>query len=235
MLTAPRAGATGRLASGQLDWSTGLVNRTGQPGCDTALVATNAHPAGFAAVILAGGTGRRLGVVDKAGLMVGGRTLLDRAIGAVQGAQQIVVVGPDPAAGFATSTQAPPVHFTREDPEGGGPAAGLLAGRDALAPAIARTVVLAVDMPGVTSATIERLVAAHQEDGDGAFLHAPDGRRQLAGVVSTAALDRVRPPAETTSGLPMHRLLERLHLTVVPAVGIEALDIDTWADLDQHD
>lgn len=196
---------------------------------------TNVQTGGFAAVILTGGTGRRLGLVDKAGLIVGGRTLLDRAIDAVRGAEQIVVVGPHPGSTTVIPAGAADIQFAREDPPGGGPAAGLLAGRDALPADVTRTVVLAVDMPGVTSATIDRLLAAHLDTVDGVFLHAPNGRRQLAGVVSTAALDRVRPPADATSGLPMHRLLDPLDLVEVPAVGTEGADIDTWADLDQHD
>ena len=196
---------------------------------------TNPDPDAFGAVILSGGTGRRLGLIDKSALIVGGRTLLERAIGSVLGAEQIVVVGPAPAAALPIPAGGPPIRFTLEAPVGGGPAAGLLAGRDAMESRVTRTVVLAVDMPGVNSATIDRLLAAHLDPRDGAFLHGPDGRRQLAGVVSTKALDRVRPPAGQTSGLPMHRLLDLLDLAVVAAVGAEGLDIDTWADLDQHD
>jgi molybdopterin-guanine dinucleotide biosynthesis protein A len=197
-------------------------------------VPTNAQTGGFAAVILTGGTGRRLGLVDKAGLTVGGRSLLTRALDAVQGAEPIVVVGPRPGSTTEIPAPAANLQFTREDPPGGGPAAGLLAGRDALPADVTLMVVLAVDMPGVTPATIGRLLAACPDTVDGAFLHASDGRRQLAGVIATTALDRVRPPAEATSGLPMHRLLDPLDLVEVAAVGTEGSDIDTWADLGQH-
>ena len=94
---------------------------------------TNPEPDPFGAVILSGGTGRRLGLIDKSALIVGGRTLLERAIGSVLGAEQIVVVGPAPAAALALPTGGPSIRFTLEDPVGGGPAAGLLAGRDAMA------------------------------------------------------------------------------------------------------
>ena len=46
-----------------------------------------------AAIVLAGGAGRRLGGADKAALDVGGRTLLERALAAVSGVPT-VVVGP---------------------------------------------------------------------------------------------------------------------------------------------
>ena len=48
---------------------------------------------GWDAVILAGGAARRMGGVDKPGLRVGGRTMLERVVDAVRGAT-VVVVGP---------------------------------------------------------------------------------------------------------------------------------------------
>ena len=125
-------------------------------------MAAATSPSGFAAVVLSGGTGARLGGADKAALEVGGRTLLVRALEAVAGAEEIVVVGPtvgivDPAAAA--------VRFVVEDPPGGGPAAGLLAGLAALAPGSPLVVVLAVDMPYVGPATVARLLDALAADG----------------------------------------------------------------------
>ncbi|MEU4744233.1 NTP transferase domain-containing protein, partial [Actinosynnema sp. NPDC023658] len=48
----------------------------------------------WAAVVLAGGRGSRLGGVDKASLVVDGRTLLDHVLDAVAAARQVIVVGP---------------------------------------------------------------------------------------------------------------------------------------------
>lgn len=183
----------------------------------------------FAAIILAGGTGARLGGADKAALRVGEDTLLTRAIGAVRGATQIVVVGPM----APVPADGPPITFTRERPPGGGPAAGLLAGRDALAPDARLAIVLAVDMPGVTGATIARLATHVTEDLDGVFLAGPDGRRQLVGLVRLAALDGVRPGPEHVTGLPMHRLLDPLRLVLVSGEQHEGSDIDHWADLER--
>ena len=76
----------------------------------------------LAAVILAGGTGARLGGADKAAIEYAGTTLLERALAAAAAAVEVVVVA-DPA---PTSR---PVTFAREDPAYGGPVAGLLAGR----------------------------------------------------------------------------------------------------------
>ncbi|MFF8511565.1 DUF6457 domain-containing protein [Streptomyces sp. NPDC015492] len=73
------------------------------------------------AVVLAGGAARRLGGADKPGVRVGGRPLLDRVLAACRRAERTVVVGvPRPTVR--------PVHWTREDPPGGGPLAALDAG-----------------------------------------------------------------------------------------------------------
>ncbi|MFJ8298516.1 NTP transferase domain-containing protein [Streptomyces sp. NPDC094447] len=73
------------------------------------------------AVVLAGGAARRLGGADKPGVRVGGRPLLDRVLAACRGAERTVVVG-------APRPTVRPVHWTREDPPGGGPLAALDAG-----------------------------------------------------------------------------------------------------------
>ena len=56
----------------------------------------------FSAVVLAGGTAARMGGADKAGIELGGRTLLQHALDAVVDAVEVVVVGdpvPTDAAG----------------------------------------------------------------------------------------------------------------------------------------
>ena len=174
-----------------------------------------------AAVILAGGTSVRMDGVDKAGVEYAGRTLLEHALATVSGAVEVVVVGDQ----VPTSR---PATFVREDPPHGGPAAGLLAGRDALLAEPTYLAVLAVDMPRVSADTFRRLLAA-AGGRDGAFLVDASGRRALAGVLDLAALDRARPA--DPSGLPLHRLLDPLDLAAVAGEPGEARDVDTWADL----
>lgn len=181
------------------------------------------------AVVLTGGTGSRLGGADKASLVVDGEPLLARALAATAVAGEVVVVG-DPA---PTDR---PVVWTREDPPGGGPAAGLLAGLDRLSPACELVAALAVDMPRVTPATFERLLAALANPGtpayDGVVLVDASGHRQpLCAVYRRAALAAVRPP--DAQGLSMRRLVGPLRLAAVAAEGAEASDVDTWEDLDR--
>ena len=180
--------------------------------------------AGFCGVVLAGGTAARMDGVDKAGVELHGRTLLELAVDALVDAHEVVVVGP------ASVRTERPVTFVTEDPPRGGPVAGLLTGVDALLHRPALIGVLAVDMPRVTPATLRRLREA--ADGrDGAFLVDGDGRRQLAGVLDAARLAVVRPGLEAQHGMALHRLLAPLDLAEVASTGDEAVDIDSWADL----
>jgi molybdopterin-guanine dinucleotide biosynthesis protein A len=185
-------------------------------------------PLRLAAVVLAGGTGTRLGGTDKAGLGLAGVTLLERALAATASATEVVVVG-EPA---RTSR---PVTWTLEDPPRGGPAAGLLAGLDRLSAAADLVAVLAVDMPKVNAGTVARLTWAVEADAtvDGAVLVDPDGRRQpLAAVYRVSALLAARPADRAAeNGLAVRRLVEPLRLLEVPTVGDEARDVDTWDDV----
>jgi molybdopterin-guanine dinucleotide biosynthesis protein A len=182
--------------------------------------------AAFSAVVLAGGVAARLDGADKSSIELNGRTLLTWALDAVVDAAEVVVVG-DPVPTHR------PVTFTREDPRHGGPVAALLTGRDALLDPRGTVAVLACDMPFLTAGTFQRLreAAEGSEGSEGAVLIGPDGRRQLAMVLDLARLDDVRPSVEEQHNLALHRLLEPLDLTEVPAEGREHRDIDTWADV----
>jgi molybdopterin-guanine dinucleotide biosynthesis protein A len=177
----------------------------------------------FTAVVLAGGQAVRMGGWDKATIELNGRSLLEYSLDAVVDAAEVVVVG-DPV---PTDR---PVTFVREDPRHGGPVAGLMAARDVMLRDVPMVAVLAVDMPRLTTATFRRLSEA-AVGRDGAVLVDPEVRRQLAFVVDRARLDEVAPPVEERHGAPLHRILDRLDLVDVPAIGQEWRDVDSWADL----
>jgi molybdopterin-guanine dinucleotide biosynthesis protein A len=91
-------------------------------------------------------------------------------------------------------------------------------------------VVLAVDMPLVTTATVDRLMLSAEDDG--ALLVDDDGRRQyLCAIYRSAALVEAAPPLEEQHGLAMRSLVSGLRLADVPALAWEARDVDTWDDL----
>jgi molybdopterin-guanine dinucleotide biosynthesis protein A len=178
-------------------------------------------------VVLSGGTAARFQGADKASMEVAGLSLLEHVLGALAEVPEVVVVGDE----LVTSR---PVTFLREDPAGGGPAAGLLAGLAGFPRRPRLLVVLAVDMPLVTTATVRRLVEAAAGDGgeDGALLVDDNGRHQyLCAAYRTEALLAASPPLEGQHGLPMKRLVGDLRLVEVPALAGETRDVDTWEDL----
>jgi molybdopterin-guanine dinucleotide biosynthesis protein A len=189
-------------------------------------------------IVLAGGTGRRLGGVSKPEVVVAGRTMLDRVLDAVPGPERdggrVVVVGPPH---LAQST----VPTVQEDPPLGGPVAGIDAGLAYLGAAGERPVlVLACDAPLAGDAVPALLTALATAPGaDGAILRDREGRRQplLAVYRRTslcAALDR-RRAAGGVAGASMRSLLEGLDLVEVDDPGDAGLDGDTWqavADLE---
>jgi molybdopterin-guanine dinucleotide biosynthesis protein A len=181
---------------------------------------------GFAAVVLAGGAGRRLGGVDKPGLLVGAFTLLDRALFATGMAKPIVVVGPERPTERV-------VRWRQEEPAGGGPVAALAAGLAGL-PEDIDVVVLAADLADIGPDTVTglRFALARSPGADGALLVDAEGRRQwLTGVWKINAL-RAALPAEP-AGAALHAALAGLTVVEVPARGGEAFDVDTPDDLDQ--
>jgi molybdopterin-guanine dinucleotide biosynthesis protein A len=192
------------------------------PACQTARVRT-AETAELGGIVLNGGSAVRFQGADKASIEIAGATMLEHVLGALAEVPEVVVVGDE----VLTSR---PVSFVREDPPGGGPAAGLLAGLAGF-PRVPRLVaVLAVDMPLVTTATVRRLMLSAEEDG--ALLVDEDGRRQyLCAVYRGAALVEAAPAAEDQHGLPMRALVADLRLAEVPALPWEARDVDTWDDL----
>jgi molybdopterin-guanine dinucleotide biosynthesis protein A len=174
-------------------------------------------------VVLTGGSAVRFQGADKASIEIAGVTLLEHVLGALAEVPEVVVVGDE----VITSR---PVGFVREDPPGGGPAAGLLAGLAGFPRTPRLVVVLAVDMPLVTTATVSRLLLSAEEDG--ALLLDDAGRPQyLCAIYRGEALLEAAPPPEQHHGLSMRSLVSGLRLAEVPALAWEARDVDTWEDL----
>lgn len=175
-------------------------------------------------MLLAGGSARRLGGRYKPGIAVAGRTLLDRAVAAVAGAEQTVVVGPE-------RPTMRPVCWTVEQPPGGGPVAALAAGLAAL-PESDEVAVLAADLMGVTGGTIDRLRAtlAGCPTLQGAVLCDVAGHRQwLIGVWRRTPLQAALPA--DPGGRSLRGTLSGLSVADVPELPGESADVDTQADL----
>jgi molybdenum cofactor guanylyltransferase len=185
---------------------------------------------GYAAVILAGGAGRRLGGRTKPALPVGGRPMLERVLDAVADAAPRVVVGPSALAVPAG------VLRTCEEPPGGGPVAALAAGLTEVA-SVDTVAVLAADLPFLTRGAVATLRRALQESTvDGAVYVDPDGRRQtLCGVWLRTSLTERLAALERQHGTALRDLLAGLRVREVAAGErpVPWYDCDTPEDLDR--
>ncbi|MFI5720129.1 NTP transferase domain-containing protein [Nocardia sp. NPDC051750] len=175
-------------------------------------------------IVLAGGRASRMGGVDKPGLVVGGRSMLDTALAAVAGLGRTVVVGP-PRPDLAAS-----IVQTREPEPGSGPVAAVAAGLAALGDELpTHVVILAADLPFLTDAVIGE-VLRHRADFDAVFAADAAGRPQyLIGVWRYEALAGRLRELGSVVNQPMKALVPR-HTNIVALAGVD--DCDTPGDLD---
>ena len=175
----------------------------------------------FDAIVLAGGRSSRLqGGGDKALLVYNGRSLIERAVAAVEAAQTIVSVGPIDVPGTVKAI---------EEPRFAGPAAALAAGLTKLDEPAEWIVALACDLP-FASRAVESLLAAMPVASDGVVAVDETGRRQpLLAIYRSSALSAVIADSEV-DGLALHSLISRLDLTELPLDDHLTTDIDSRAD-----
>jgi molybdopterin-guanine dinucleotide biosynthesis protein A len=194
----------------------------------------------YAAIVLAGGAGRRLGGVVKAALEVGGKSMLERVLAAVPDARPRLVLGPPKlAAGLPVD-----VVVTSEQPPGGGPVAAAAAGLAQLPEGIGFVALLAADLPFLTRAAVadlRRVAAAPTLDG--ALFVDSDGHRQplcavwrvtsLAARIAALSAERGR-----LDGVALRDLVAGLRVGQIPDYrrpGADGpppwFDCDTDADL----
>lgn len=204
------------------------------------------------AIILGGGTGRRLGGASKPDIRLHGQRLLDHVLAATTQAGRVVIVAPD-------SVPVPAgVQRTLEDPPHGGPVAGIAAGLTALETAAASAgaapaplvLVLACDVPGAAGAVPRLLAAAGRarksavaggvaggvaDEAAGVVARDVEGRDQwLVGLYRTEVLRARLAEVAAAGGLhgcPVRVLVRPLPLEPVLASPDETADIDTWDDL----
>jgi molybdopterin-guanine dinucleotide biosynthesis protein A len=192
----------------------------------------------FAAVILAGGRGRRLGGADKPGLLVGSApmaAIVARAV-ADAGARRVVVVGPHRPELTEIGDRVPGgLAFVREEPPGAGPVPALRAGLAVIA--APWVVVLAADLPFLRAQHVQALLdAAGAGTVDGAVLIDDGGSDQW--LLSCWSTRRLRAALAGYGGQSAGGLLgplEPARLSWPAADGRPApwRDCDTEAELAQ--
>jgi molybdopterin-guanine dinucleotide biosynthesis protein A len=188
---------------------------------------------GYAAIVLAGGAGSRLGGVAKPAVTVGGVPMIDRVLSAARAGGRAVIVGPS-ALVAATHTRT-----VQESPPGGGPVAAVGAAFDALRGELADVVaIVAADLPLLTADAIRQLVETVEHGRvDGATYMDRDGRRQwLCGAWRTAAVaERLAAIREQRGGdLAGAALRDLFGSLAVAEVGHDG-DPPPWFDCDTDD
>jgi molybdopterin-guanine dinucleotide biosynthesis protein A len=165
-------------------------------------------------IVLTGGGSRRLGT-DKATLTLpDGETLAARCVRLLQVVCDAVIeVGPGVAG----------IESVREDPPGGGPVAGLLAG---VAVVGAPVVLLACDHPRMTTAVLERLA---RHDGDSLVPVIDDRPQFVAARYGPRAIHALR-----SSFAAGDRSFRSLDLVALDAEGAD-FDPEAFFDLDTPD
>ncbi len=186
-----------------------------------------------AVVVLAGGGSRRWDGRDKTAAVLAGRTVLEHAVlglvsGAGVGLGDAVVVAP---AGHPAAAALRAATWTREDPAGGGPVAGLAAAVAVLDPDVDVLLLGAGDAPFAGDAA-RALLDAVAPGPDAAVGVDPGGREQpLLGAYRVPALRAALPASGGGAGARLRDVVARLRPALVPVGARAALDLDTPADL----
>lgn len=187
----------------------------------------------IAAIILAGGRSRRMGA-PKHALRLGGRTLLGRALDAVDRFPTVVV---GPRAQEAALVGHPVATLTRERPAFSGPVAAIAAGVDELTrrgAAGGDVLLLSCDLARPVEA-VELLLDWRGVDGDGVALRDGDARMQwLCGLYRLPSMRTAVERMRNTAGLDGARvsaLFDGLSVRAIADPDGLSFDIDTPADL----
>ncbi len=180
------------------------------------------RPLDVTVVVLAGGTSRRFGS-DKLAAPLRGSTVLETVVRSLPQDWHVVAVGPPRDCGR-------PVTWTREDPPGGGPLAGVAAGVAGVGTDV--VAVVAGDMPYAGPALVTLVAALRTAPPDLGAVVAVDAegvRNPLLAAYRTASLRRALPvPA---ANRPAKLLLALPHLDLL-VTGPASRDVDSQADLD---
>jgi molybdopterin-guanine dinucleotide biosynthesis protein A len=180
------------------------------------------RPLDVTVVVLAGGTSRRFGS-DKLTAPLHGSTVLETVVRSLPQDWPVVVVGPPRDCGR-------PVTWTREDPPGGGPLAGVAAGVAQVETDV--VAVVAGDMPYAGPALVTLVAALRTASPDLGAVVAVDAQgvpNPLLTAYRTASLREALPvPA---ADRPARLLLALPHLDLL-VTGPASRGVDSQADLD---
>lgn len=171
-------------------------------------------------IVLAGGRSSRMGR-DKASLVLGGVTLLQRTVSALSAVVDEVVLVRAPGAALPPVEAPCPVRYAEDPVEGEGPLVGMAAGLEAARAPIA--IVVGVDMPFLQPALL-RLLADRVAAGARWVLPIAERRPQpLCSAFARDALPVLRAHIQAGDRAPM---------TIAADLGMVRLDEDEWRAAD---
>lgn len=184
------------------------------------------------AIILTGGHSRRFAGVHKPGVAVGGRSTISRILQSIRGldvSAELWVAGP--VDGLSEAERAD-VGEVREEPAFSGPLAGIAAAAAAM-PSAEVTLVLAGDMPMITTGHLGELIRTCRETRRPATGTDERGKTQFLCAAWPTGLLRARLDeiGDPTDG-PIKLLFRGLEPAVVDVDPHVLSDFDTAAELD---
>lgn len=194
--------------------------RCGYRGC----VSTSSKDLTVGVVVLAGGSGRRLGGVDKAAVEVDGQSMLEHVIASFPQEHAMVIVGP----ARRTSRS---VAWCREFPIGGGPLSAVATAIGYLSTDL--VAIAACDSPLVGPVIADLIAMARRSvgaGGDGAGVRTTEGGSPpIPSCVRRPALVAALP--ETVDNGPLWPVVNSLSLERLTVVDTHLQDVDTPGDL----
>ena len=210
---------------------------------------STADPAGAAdvadvadVVVLAGGTGRRLGGASKPDVVARGARLLDHVLAGVERLREqglalgrVCVVAPEEVALPGDVLRA------LEDPPLGGPVAGIAAGLELLGrcvPVAGLTGILTCDAPSSWQVlpTLHRALAKAGPELDGVCARDGEHTQYLLGLYRRRALAAAVAPGGTPlRDTAVRRALGTLRVRAIPTTHDVVRDLDTWAEVRSWD
>lgn len=184
------------------------------------------------AVVLTGGRSSRMGGRHKPGLLLEGRSIIDRTVATIWSAApaaEVVIAGSD--AGMSPNLREN-VTVVREEPPFSGPVAGVAAALEAIPPSNGVVLLLGGDMPFLSAATVTRLLTTALAGAPVASCFDSTGHLQYLcsawqQEVLRAQLEQIGEP----SGVPLRALFDGLTPKLVDCDADELRDIDTPEDL----
>lgn len=173
---------------------------------------------GVSAAILAGGRARRFGGADKASLAVGRARIIDRQLAALSTVADDVRIVTNDAARYADLG----VRLVPDAIAGAGPLGGIYSAL--LDAAHERVLIIACDLPFITAALLERLVAESGQDVDAVVPRSSRGLEPLCALYTKRCATEMKNRIET-GALQVAGLLD--------AVRTRVLEPETLAPYDE--